>query len=273
MIDIGENHDWRKAVELIRDAQHIVVSTGAGISADSGIATFRDAEGFWNRFPPDEFANWKGLLQTAALEPKRFAEFLLAVLEPIASAKPNAGHNAVAELGKHKSVSVITQNIDRLHQEANSHHVYELHGSLFEIVGNNPIETIRVLSRDEMRDIVEAIKVAKDSNWTAARLMKAVQPLFQIGLFGIHRPNIVLFGDSLAEPAWTNAQEAAKECDLFLSVGTSRAVYPAAELPEIAMDFAASVIVIDPLIGGGNIWLKGTASEILPRLIREGVGS
>ena len=92
---------WDEAVDLLRHSKRIVVFTGAGISAESGIATFRDDNGFWQRFPPDQFARWQGLVQTLFLQPQRFCDFLLAVLEPIARAQPNAGHLALAALEEH----------------------------------------------------------------------------------------------------------------------------------------------------------------------------
>lgn len=89
---------WITAVLALRKAKHAVVFTGAGISAESGIPTFRDSDGFWQRFPPERFATWKGLLQTAISNPRSVAEFVLNVVEPIATATANAGHQAVADL-------------------------------------------------------------------------------------------------------------------------------------------------------------------------------
>ncbi len=131
--------------------------TGAGVSAESGIPTFRDDEGFWQQFPVREFATWKGLVRTAIRRPRRLADFIHAVLHPIAVAKPNAGHRAIAEMEKHVGVTVVTQNIDNLHQEAGNTIVHEVHGSLFEVVTRRG-RFIRLLSRRQLLQIAEALE-------------------------------------------------------------------------------------------------------------------
>ena len=130
--------------------------TGAGVSAESGIPTFRDDEGFWQHFPVDEFATWKGLVRTAIRQPRRVAEFIHAVLQPIAVAKPNAGHRVIAEMEKHVGVTVVTQNIDNLHQEAGSTIVHEIHGSLFEVVTRRG-RFVGLLSRRQLLQIAESL--------------------------------------------------------------------------------------------------------------------
>src|SRR5262245_13435638 len=118
---------FSNAVAALRSARRVVVFTGAGVSAESGIPTFRDAEGLWERFPPEQFASIRGLVRTALTRPARFADFLYAVLEPVALAKPSPAHLAVAELDKRVPTVVVTQNIDGLHQEAGSSTVHEIH--------------------------------------------------------------------------------------------------------------------------------------------------
>src|SRR5262245_22170527 len=125
---------WQDACDQLRAARNIVAFTGAGISVASGIATFRDPSGLWNKFPPEDFANWRGLMRAALLQPRRLAEFLLSVLEPIARARPNAAHAALLELEQSRGLTVVTQNIDGLHQAAGSIRVLEVHGSILEIV-------------------------------------------------------------------------------------------------------------------------------------------
>src|SRR5215469_11640115 len=129
-----DTDSWIAAVLALRKARRVVVFSGAGISADSGIPTFRDADGFWQRFPPERFATWGGLLDTALTEPRSVAEFVLNVVEPIAKAETNAGHLAVAQLDRRVETTVVTQNIDGLHQAAGSQDVLEIHGSLLEVV-------------------------------------------------------------------------------------------------------------------------------------------
>lgn len=268
MNDHRRDKNWSAAVQMLKDAHRVVAFTGAGISAESGLATFRDAGGFWNEFPPEQFANWRGLMETALLEPKRLADFLLAVLEPMAHARPNAAHQALAELERSKAVTVVTQNIDGLHQDAGSTKVLEVHGSLFELVPMLSREPLGRLTRQDLAEIVQEIRAAREATWTAPRLWRALQPLFGVQVTGTRRPNIVLFGDAMAEPAWSNALAAARECDVLLCVGTSQSVYPAASLLDEARAAGARVIVIDPLHGGGDVWLPGSATDILPRFVQ-----
>ena len=145
--------DLTRAAQYLREARHVVVFTGAGASAESGIPTFRDPQGLWDRFPPEQFATWDGLARVALREPNRLAEFLYAVFEPIAAAEPHAGHLAIAAMERHTRVTVATQNIDNLHQDAGSTVVYEVHGSLFEIVTLGG-RFVRRLSRAEMLSLI-----------------------------------------------------------------------------------------------------------------------
>src|SRR5262245_29474469 len=131
---MSDTETLARAASWLRGARRIAVFTGAGVSAESGIPTFRDDSGLWQKFPPEQFACWDGLLKTALTEPRQLAEFLVAVIEPIAQAQPNPGHRAIADLEKHVPVTVITQNVDGLHQEAGSTTVREVHGSFFEVV-------------------------------------------------------------------------------------------------------------------------------------------
>ncbi len=266
------NSEFQQATGWLRAADKVVVFTGAGMSAASGIATFRDEGGFWQRFPPEEFANWKGLIQTAVLQPKRFAEFLIAILEPIANAAPNKAHRAIAKLEQFKPVEVITQNIDRLHHEAGSNRVHEIHGNLFEIVKFPSNDSIEVLTRENLLEIVQKVEEARANSWTGPKLLKAVNPLLGGSFQGMHRPNLVLFGDQLAEPDWTDATHAVHSCDLVISVGTSQSVYPAASLPSDAHDHGAKVIVVDPESGGGDLWFAEKSETFLPHLLAEAFG-
>jgi NAD-dependent deacetylase len=267
----GRESTLREAAGWLRAARRLVVFTGAGVSAESGIATFRDAAGFWRRFPPEQFATWGGLLKTATVHPTRLAEFLLEVLEPVALAAPNAGHRTIAQIEKHTQVTVITQNIDRLHHDAGSRTVHEVHGSLFEIISARG-HFVRVLSRAEMLEIVHAIRRAERGHFSLPRLLLAIRPIYGLGAGVVHRPRIVLFGDAMAEPDWELAQAAAENCDCFLTVGTSGVVMPAAMLPHEARLQGAPVIGIGPEEGDSDIWLHGRAGEVLPRLVREAFG-
>ena len=242
------------------------------MSAESGIPTFRDTDGFWQRFPPEQFASWRGLLQTALTDPHSVAEFVLNVVEPVAQAEPNAGHLALAQLDQRAKTTVVTQNIDGLHQSAGSKDVLEIHGSLLEVVDVSTGKLVRRFDGDDLVRIAEALRQyasKQDSLFTFFRQLRRSYPL---DWRGRHRPNLVLFGDAMAEPAWSKSCQAVKECDVFLSVGTSGAVYPAAMLPSDAAKAGATVIFIDPQPCEG-CWLQGTAAEILPKLFDDAFGN
>jgi NAD-dependent deacetylase len=259
------------AASWLRTAREVVVFTGAGVSAESGIPTFRDDDGFWRQFPVEEFATWKGLVGTAIRQPRRLAEFIHAVLQPIAVAKPNAGHRAIAGLEKHVSVTVVTQNVDNLHQEAGSTIVHEVHGSLFEVATRRG-RFVRLLSRRELLRVADRLDRARRGWLVLLRVLLAVRPLAGVGLRGLHLPRIVLFGDAMAEPAWTKALEAARRCDCLIQVGTSGTVLPAAMLPMEAKSAGAKVITIDPNSGEGDVRLQETAATMLPRLVGAAFG-
>lgn len=262
-----ESESIARAAQWLRSARRVVVFTGAGVSADSGIPTFRDADGFWTRYPVDEFATWRGLEGALARQPARLAEFLHAVLRPVAMAQPNAAHRAIAALEQHANVTVITQNVDRLHQEAGSTAVHEVHGSLFDVVDRRG-QVLDTLSRAAILRIAEDLQRARHRRPIRPRVALALRPWAGIGPDGLYRPGIVLFGDAMAEPAWTDALAIACRCDCLLQVGTSATVMPAAMLPREAKGAGAKLITIDPQGGSGDIWLRGTAADVLPQLLR-----
>jgi NAD-dependent deacetylase len=260
-----------QAARWLHAAREVVVFTGAGVSAESGIPTFRDEAGFWQRFPVEDFATWRGLVRTALGRPRRLADFIHSVLHPIAVAKPNAAHRAIAEMERHTGVTVITQNIDNLHQEAGSTLVREVHGSLFEVVTCRG-RFLRLLSRRQLLHIAEALERIRQGKLVLPRLLLAVRPIAGLGLRGLHVPRFVLFGDAVAEPDWSRALEAACRCDCMIQVGTSGTVLPAAMLPMEAKAAGAKVITIDPSEAKGDIWLPGTATTVLPQLLDAAYG-
>lgn len=267
-----DTDNWITAVLALRKAKRVVVFTGAGISAESGIPTFRDSDGFWQRFPPEQFASWSGLLSTALTDPHSVAEFVLNVVEPIAIAKANAGHEAVAQLEQRVKTTVVTQNIDGLHQSAGSTEVWEIHGSLLEVVDKPTGHLVQRFQRDELMQIADTLRKYATKQISVVSFLWELRQRYPLDWLGRHRPNLILFGDALAEPAWTKACQAVEECDLLLSVGTSGAVYPAAMLPDQAEAAGATVITIDPQSSGGN-WLQGNAGTVLPKLIQDAFGS
>lgn len=260
--------NWITAVLALRKAKQVVVFTGAGISAKSGVPTFRDADGFWHRFPPDTFASWSGLLKTAVTDPHAVAEFVLNVVEPIANAAANAGHLAVAQLEQHVKTTVVTQNIDGLHQLAGSTEVCEIHGTLLEVINTSTGKLVQRFERHELIAIADSLRKYATRQQSLISFLGEFRQRYPFDWLGRHRPNLVLFGDSLAEPAWTRACQIVDACDVLLSVGTSGAVYPAAMLPDRAAAAGATVITIDPQISS-ECWLEGNAEVVLPKLVRD----
>lgn len=255
-----------EAARWLREAKRVVAFTGAGISQESGIPTFRDDTGLWREFPPERFATAAGLLQIATKEPGELARFFLAILEPVAQAAPNAGHRALASLEGRVAVDVVTQNIDWLHQEAGNRVVHQIHGSLLEVVGAGG-ELVRTLTREQLRGMVTSLRRALSKRFQLPRVLKAIHPLTGIGTGFVHRPRVVLFGEPMAEPDWTHAQAAAKACDVMLVIGTSGEVWPAAALPREAAAAGARVIGVNPDEGEADLWLRGTSGDVLPRLV------
>lgn len=259
------------AAAWLAEAKRVVVFTGAGVSAESGIDTFRDNTGLWRRFPPERFATLPGLLAVAVKEPAELAAFLRAVLGPIAAARPNPAHLAIAALERHVATTVVTQNIDGLHQEAGSTTVREIHGTLFDVVSPTG-HKVRTLTRADLVRLVAALERIERGPFKLPRLIRATSPLMGLGKGLAHRPRVVLFGEHLAEPDWSCAERDASACDVMLVVGTSGEVYPAASLPERASDVGARVIGVGLEPGYGDLWLMGKAGEILPRLVEDAFG-
>jgi NAD-dependent deacetylase len=235
------------AANLLRHATRVTVLTGAGISAESGIPTFREAlTGLWERFDPEELATPQAFRRNPQLVWDWYAERRARV----ADARPNPGHYALAEIEQRvPEFTLLTQNVDGLHREAGSRHVIELHGNIR-----------RVRCADE------GIVVER---WVEGKERPPRCP--QCG--GLLRPDVVWFGEDLSEGALEAAWRAADECDLFLSVGTSNLVVPAASLPWQAHRQGAPVIVINTTADGqhsglGIHHLVGKAGDVLPVLVR-----
>jgi len=212
------------AAELLRKANRIVVLTGAGISSPSGIPDFRsEGSGLWSRDDPMEVAS----LTAFRTSPEKFFNWFRPLAGYIYNAQPNAAHIALTEL-EHagREWTVVTQNIDGLHQKAGSKHVVEMHG------------TLRTLSCTECFQ-----QFASDS---------FIQPYIEDGNIprclncnGILKPEVILFGEQLLQSAWFDAQRVSRQCDLMLVAGSSLEVLPVAGLPMQALDRGAHLIVIN----------------------------
>lgn len=224
----------------------IVVFTGAGISQESGIPTFRDEEGrgLWERFRPEELATPEAF----AAHPEVVWRWYRWRFEKVRTASPNAGHLAIASWqARFPTLLVVTQNVDRLHQRAGSRDVVELHGDLW---------TARCDRCGQEVEMATAIE------------MPGEPP--RCGCGGPYRPNVVWFGEALPYSAFERAHRAAAGCGLLLVVGTSARVYPAAGLIEVAAAGGAAIVEVNrdetPLSPLALRTLRGSAGVVLPRL-------
>jgi NAD-dependent deacetylase len=184
---------------------------------------------------------------------------------------PNTGHQAVVHIQRRVKTVVVTQNIDGLHQSAGSQIVHEIHGSLLEVVDVSTGNLVKRFARDELVRIADLFRRYTLKQCSLLKFLAELKRQFPLDWLGRHRPNLVLFGDNLAEPAWTEACRAVKECDVLISIGTSGAVYPVAMLPDDAAASGATVIAVDPQPSDG-CWLQGNAGEVLPKLIADAFG-
>ena len=237
------------AREALSRARSIAVLTGAGISAESGIPTFRDAlTGLWEQFKPEELATPEAFLAN----PKLVWEWYAWRRRKVADAVPNPGHVALAELerrciARDANFTLVTQNVDGLHQVAGSRNVIELHGN------------------------IRRVKCFDHHHPAASWSETGELPPRCAQCGSMLRPDVVWFGEMLPDDALETAMQAARHCDVFLSVGTSAVVEPAASLPLVARQSGAMVIEVNPqptpLTAAAQISLRGAAGELLPQLV------
>lgn len=241
--------------ELVRSADSVAVLTGAGMSKESGIATFREAQtGLWERFDPEQIASVGGWSHDNALV-WGWYQWRAHVAR---RAEPNDGHIALAELAEGRAVSVVTQNVDDLHERAGSRVTSHLHGSLFaprcEHCGTPYLGADAFLPDDD--EVSPALRVTPP---TCMHCLSRV------------RPGIVWFGESLPVDAWRRAEAAVLAADVVLVIGTSGIVYPAAKLPETAVKAGIPVIEINPeptpLSTAASVTWRATAATALPALV------
>lgn len=235
--------------ERLRAARRITVLTGAGVSAESGLPTFRDPmTGLWARYRPEDLATPEAFVR----DPQLVWSWYRMRRDAARGVEPNPAHLAIARLeGLGPDVTLVTQNVDGLHQRAGSRDPVELHGSLF-----------RTRCSADGREHESGV----DAELEAGRLPRCSE------CGALLRPGVVWFGESLPPVALERARLAALACEVFLSVGTSHQVYPAAALPALAASAGATVAVVDPDpppdgAVPGAYRLAGKAGEVLPRLL------
>lgn len=235
----------------IKNAKHIVAFTGAGISAESGIPTYRGEGGLWTKYDPSKYASIGYFLQNPSYYWNFFKDVRYPILKKV---KPNKAHLALVEMenaGKLKTV--ITQNIDGLHQEAGSSSVIELHGTT---------RTIICMDCSKKYTIGEAF----------IKLEKQIPPLCS-ECNGILRPDVIFFGEMLDPEILRDAYAAAASCDLLLAVGSSLVVYPAADIPMRAKQAGAKLAIINidstPLDSVADYVINDAAGKFLPLIIKD----
>jgi len=244
--------------------------TGAGISAESGIPTFRGKGGLWERYDPQIYANTPGLISTLRTHPEELVNFIVDFYSLLLKAVPNPGHRALAILEEENILSsTITQNIDGLHQAAGSQNVIELHGNAFRIRCMQCSKTI-VWEKDKLREMVELFKINKDSYIKILKVLTRYFP--RCATCGSrYRIDIVLFGEILPQDELSRAWKQLNNCDVLLLIGSSLLVYPAAGLPLYAKERGAKIIEINNqpscISGLCDYIITGQASQILPEIL------
>lgn len=230
--------------EKIATARNVVVLTGAGISADSGVPTFRGTDGLWRNFQAEDLATPDAF----ARNPRLVWEWYNWRRELIATKQPNAAHEAVAKFERQYSQFwLITQNVDGLHRTAGSHKLSEIHGNIWKVRCTN---CRRVVENHDMP--IQILPMCDHCH-------------------GLLRPHIVWFGESLADEDLRQCDGALRSCDLCLIIGTSGVMYPAAGFASIAKEAGAFVAEINlnitPHTGLVDVSLQGRAKDVVPLLI------
>jgi len=241
-----------KVAELIVNAKKLVVFTGAGVSTESGIPDFRSPGGIWERFDPDDFTYQKFV---SSPESRRKQWQMLGEGHLTTEAEPNLAHYAIAELDRMGKLDcVITQNVDNLHQKAGvpADKVFELHGNVQWAVCLGcgklyPFEQIK-LRIDQGEEIPDCE-----------------------ACHGMLKPNAVLFGEQLPYEVLTEASHRSSNCDLFIVVGSTLVVYPAAYMPEYAVQAGAKLVIVNlsstPMDGEATVLINAKAGEALSRIV------
>ena len=239
------------AAELIRNAKHIVALTGAGISTPSGIPDFRsEGTGLWSSDEPMEVAS----LGTFRTHPEKFFNWFRPLAGQIFHARPNLAHEALAALElDDREITIVTQNIDGLHQKAGSTHVVEMHGTLNTLTCTSCFRNFE--AGEFLQPYIEHGTIPLCTNCN-----------------GTLKPDVILFGEQLPQIAWHLAQTAARQCDLMLVAGSSLEVLPVAGLPMQAVDRGAHLIVINNtptyINVRADVVLMDDVASVLPNLAK-----
>lgn len=243
-----------RAAKAIAGARRVVALTGAGISSESGVPTFRGPGGLWRQFRSEDLAN----LQAFSRNPALVWEWYSWRRRRIAEARPNAGHECLARLERRlPAFTLVTQNVDGLHRQAGSERIVELHGNIWRSVCARRCGA-----------------VLDESPWNTRQDPPYRPPepgeLPRCACGSLLRPDVVWFGESLDADVLSRAIEEAEAADVMLVIGTSGLVYPAAALPDLARSNGATIIEINiettPLSESADIVLRGPSGVVLPAL-------
>lgn len=233
-------------ISLLSRTSNLVALTGAGVSQESGLRTFRDSQsGLWAQYKPQDLAS----PQAFARDPKLVWDWYAWRREAIKGARPNAGHYALAEIEKkNPQFTLITQNVDGLHRMAGNQNILELHGN---------IQRVRCSECSRFAD-------SWDEDSETVPCCDHCD--------GLLRPDVVWFGESLPRDQLERAVEASRACDVYFSIGTSGVVQPAASLAHSAKSNGAIIVEINaettPLTEKADFFLQGKSGEILPALVK-----
>lgn len=235
-----------RAAEILMSAQSAIALTGAGVSAESGIPTFRGEGGLWRQYDPVKVSSIDSFLADPAAYWRVSKERGRAAL----AAQPNAGHHALAAMeAAGRLVAVVTQNTDGLHQDAGSRHVVELHGS------GRTVQCLECGSREARAEVQQ-------------RLERELPPRCRSCGGTRLKPTVVLFGEAMPREAVDEAFGLARQADAMLVVGSSLVVYPAAEVPLVAVQSGARMIVVNaeptPFDDLAEVVIHGRSGEVLP---------
>ncbi|HEY8418297.1 MAG TPA: NAD-dependent protein deacylase [Limnochordales bacterium] len=237
-----------RLIHELSQVNRLVVLTGAGMSTESGLPDFRSQKGLWRQFSPEELASVDAL----RYNPLQFYEFYRFRLQLLDNVAPNAGHKALAELERQGRLQcIVTQNVDGLHTAAGSRNVAEIHGSLRRARCHD-------CGRPHSPDVLK-------------RPVTDLSELPRCACGGLIRPGVVLFGEMLPEDALRKAIRAVEDCEALLVIGSSLQVYPAASLPQIALDHGARLWIINltptPYDHAAEIVVRQKAAEVLSSLV------
>ena len=240
---------------LIKESKRLIVFSGAGISTESGIPDFRGPGGIWQKFDPDDFT-YKKFINDASSRRRQWQLFR----QLATTVEPNPAHYAVAALHRMGKLDcVVTQNIDNLHQSAGvpAEKVLELHGSMREMV------CLSCGRRYSAAQVIDRLETEEVPDCEQCR--------------GILKPNVVFFGEQLPQGIFNKAAERAGRCDLLIAIGSTLTVYPAAYIPEYALDAGAKLVIINlsstPLDKQAAVLAQAKAGEFMTQVMQKINGS